>query len=57
MRPLLATLAGTGLRIGEAVALDWRDVKLGAGTLIVRESKTAGGRGERLTFRWASKRK
>lgn len=43
LRPLVATLAGTGLRIGEAVALDWRDVKLGAGTLIVRESKTDAG--------------
>ena len=48
MRPMIATLAGAGLRIGEAVALDWRDVKLGAGTLIVRESKTAAGEGREV---------
>jgi integrase len=48
MRPLVATLAGAGLRIGEAVALDWRDVKLGAGALIVRESKTAAGEGREV---------
>ena len=48
MRPLVATLAGAGLRIGEAVALDWRDVKLGTGTLIVRESKTAAGEGREV---------
>jgi integrase len=27
-RPLLATLAGAGLRVGEACALDWRDLNL-----------------------------
>jgi integrase len=48
MRPLIATLAGAGLRIGEAVALDWRDVKLGTGTLIVRKSKTAAGEGREV---------
>lgn len=48
MRPMVATLAGAGLRIGEAVALDWRDVKLGVGTLIVRESKTAAGEGREV---------
>jgi integrase len=48
MRPLIATLAGAGLRIGEAVALDWRDVKLGTGTLIVREAKTAAGEGREV---------
>lgn len=48
MRPLIATLAGAGLRIGEAVALDWRDVKLGAGTLVVREAKTAAGEGREV---------
>jgi len=48
LRPLIATLAGAGLRIGEAVALDWRDVKLGTGTLIVRESKTAAGEGREV---------
>jgi integrase len=48
MRPLVATLAGAGLRIGEAVALNWRDVKLGTGTLIVREAKTAAGEGREV---------
>jgi integrase len=48
MRPLVATLGGAGLRIGEAVALDWRDVKLGTGTLIVREAKTAAGEGREV---------
>jgi integrase len=48
LRPMIATLAGAGLRIGEAVALDWRDVKLGTGTLIVRESKTAAGEGREV---------
>lgn len=42
-RPILATLAGAGLRVGEAVALDWRDVNLATGTLTVRESKTDAG--------------
>ncbi len=48
MRPIIATLAGAGLRIGEAVALDWRDVKLSTGTLIVRESKTEAGEGREV---------
>lgn len=48
LRPLIATLVGAGLRIGEAVALDWRDVKLGTGTLIVREAKTAAGEGREV---------
>lgn len=43
LRPLFATLAGAGLRPGEAVALEWQDVKLGAGTLLIRESKTDAG--------------
>ena len=42
-RPVVATLAGAGLRIGEAVALDWRDVNLATGTLRVGEAKTAAG--------------
>lgn len=36
-------MAGAGLRVGEAVALDWADVDLAIGTLTVRESKTAAG--------------
>ncbi len=45
VRPIVATLAGAGLRIGEACALDWRDVNLATGTLTVRDSKTDAGRG------------
>lgn len=43
-RPILATLAGAGLRVGEACALDWRDLNLATGTLTVAESKTPSGR-------------
>ena len=32
-----------GLRVGETVALEWRDIDLTAGTLLVRRGK--GGRG------------
>jgi integrase len=42
-RALVATLAGAGLRIGEAVALEWCDVNLATGVLRVRESKTDAG--------------
>jgi integrase len=45
LRPLLATLAGGGLRLGEAIALDWPDVSLATATLRVRESKTDAGAG------------
>lgn len=44
-RPLLATLAGAGLRVGEACALDWGDINVATGTLTVRESKTNAGEG------------
>jgi integrase len=43
VRPIVATLAGAGLRIGEAIALDWRDVNLATGTLTVGEAKTEAG--------------
>lgn len=43
LQPILATLAGTGLRDGEACALNWRDVNLATGTLTVRASKTDAG--------------
>jgi integrase len=43
MRPVLATLAGAGLRVGEAVALDWRDINLPTGTLTVGDAKTDAG--------------
>jgi integrase len=42
-RPLLATLAYAGLRIGELLALRWRDIDLAGGHLHVRASKTEAG--------------
>ena len=42
-RPVFATLAGTGMRPGEAVALEWRDVSLATGTIRIRTSKTDAG--------------
>jgi integrase len=42
-RPLLAVLAGAGLRVGEALALRRRDVDLARGTLTVAASKTEAG--------------
>ncbi|HWV84963.1 MAG TPA: tyrosine-type recombinase/integrase [Capillimicrobium sp.] len=42
-RPLLATLALAGLRIGELAALRWRDVDLAAGRLRVGQAKTDAG--------------
>jgi integrase len=43
LRILIAVLAGCGLRIGEALALTWGDVNIAAGTIRVRDSKTAAG--------------
>lgn len=42
-RTLLATLAFSGLRIGELLALRWRDVDLAGGRIHVRGSKTDAG--------------
>lgn len=42
-RATLAAMVFGGLRIGELVALDWRDVDLGAGRIHVRQSKTDAG--------------
>ena len=42
-RPLLATLAGAGLRIDEALSLERRHVNLAKGTLTVTRSKTEAG--------------
>jgi integrase len=47
-RPLLATLAGAGLRVGEACALNWRDVNLATGTLTVGDAKTDAGTGRQV---------
>ena len=42
-RPLIAVLVGCGLRIGEAVALDWCDINLSTATISIGESKTETG--------------
>jgi integrase len=42
-RALMATLVFAGLRIGEALALEWRDVDLARGTITVRDAKTDAG--------------
>lgn len=43
MRPGVATLIGAGLRVSEAVALDWTGVNLATGTLRVGKAKTDAG--------------
>jgi integrase len=43
LRPVVATLAGAGLRVGEAVELDWSAVNLATGTIRVGEAKTDAG--------------
>ncbi len=48
LRPVVATLAGAGLRVGEAVALRWRDVNLATGTLRVGQSKSDAGTGREV---------
>ena len=42
-RPLLATLAWAGLRVGEAIDLRWRVVDLAAGVIRVEQAKTDAG--------------
>ena len=42
-RPVVALLAGAGLRIGEAIALDWQDVNLATANLRVGRAKTDAG--------------
>jgi integrase len=48
MRTLYATAICTGLRIGELLALRWRDVNLAQGRLTVIDSKTEAGRGREI---------
>ncbi len=43
LRPLIAIMAGAGLRNGEACALDWPDFDPASGTLRVGASKTEAG--------------
>jgi integrase len=43
LRPVLATMAGAGLRNGEVCALDWPDFDAASGTLSVATSKTDAG--------------
>jgi len=43
LRPLLAIMAGAGLRNGEACALDWPDFDPASGTLRVGAAKTEAG--------------
>ncbi|MGH2976499.1 MAG: tyrosine-type recombinase/integrase, partial [Solirubrobacterales bacterium] len=47
-RPIVATMAGAGLRVGEACALNWSAVNVATGTITVRESKTEAGAGRQV---------
>ena len=47
-RAIFATMAGAGLRVGEAIALDWGDVNLATGVLTVRAAKPAAGAGREV---------
>jgi len=49
---MIATLTFAGLRIGELLALRWRDVDLAGGWLTVGQAKTDAGR-RRVTIRGA----
>jgi integrase len=48
MRTMFATGICTGLRVGELLALRWRDVNLAQGRLTVIDSKTEAGRGREI---------
>lgn len=54
-RPVIATLAYTGLRISEALGLTWANVDLQAGTLTVEKQIDRKGR-ERVALKTASSR-
>lgn len=51
LRPLIAVAADTGLRRGELLALEWRDIDLGRGVLTVRHSKSKRPRDVPFTAR------
>jgi integrase len=40
LRPLLLVAIHTGMRLGELLALTWKDVDLGSGTIAIREAKS-----------------
>lgn len=40
LAPLYGLLLGSGMRSGEAIGLDWRDVDLERGTVFIRQGKT-----------------
>jgi len=42
MHPLILTLARTGLRLGEAIALQWADIDFAERTILVRRSRRRG---------------
>jgi integrase len=44
LEALYALLLGSGMRVGEAVALDWADIDLDRGTVRVRSGKTSRAR-------------
>jgi integrase len=44
LQPLIVFLAGTGARLGEALALDWADVDLQHGRALLRETKNGSDR-------------
>ncbi len=51
LKPFILVLADTGLRRGELLDLEWRDVDVARGTVLVRHSKTGRGREVPLTAR------
>jgi len=51
LKPFILVLADTGLRRGELLDLEWRDVDIARGTVLVRHSKTGRGREVPLTSR------
>lgn len=48
LRPLLTFLAATGARVGEALALDWRDVDLPHARAVLRDTKNGRDRAVEL---------